>query len=76
MYVEIQAGKAGDSSSGMKRLETVQENDLILQDLRYFQFDLFKKVNAKKAFYVSRGQSDTMFYVDHPNPRYHKDEKS
>jgi len=73
MYVEIQAGKAGDPSSGMKRLETVQENDLILQDLGYFQFDLFKKVNTKKAFYVSRGRSDTMFYVDHPNPRYHKD---
>jgi len=50
MYVEIQAGKGGDSSSGMKRLETVQENDLILQDLGYFQFDLFKKVNRKKPF--------------------------
>lgn len=72
MYVEIQAGKAGDTASGMKRLETVQKNDLILQDLGYFQFDLFKEVNAKEAFYVSRGRSDTMFYVDHPNPRYHK----
>lgn len=49
MYVEIQAGKAGDSSSGMKRLETVQENDLILQDLGYFQFDLFIESEHKKS---------------------------
>jgi hypothetical protein len=72
MYVEVQAGKAGDTASGMKRLETVQENDLILQDLGYFQFDLFKEVNARKAFYVSRARADTMFYVDHPEPRYHE----
>ena len=72
MFVEIQAGKAGDSASGMKRLKTVQKSDLVLQDLGYFQYDLFKEGNKKEAFYVSRARSDTMFYVDHPNPRYHK----
>ncbi|HIZ54185.1 MAG TPA: IS4 family transposase [Candidatus Enterococcus avicola] len=73
IYVEIQAGKAGDSASGIKRLESLQKNDLILQDLGYFQYKLFEKVDEKKAFYVSRAPADTMFYVDHPNPRYHKD---
>lgn len=72
IYVEIQAGKAGDSTSGIKRLESLQKNDLILQDLGYFQYKLFEKVDEKQAFYVSRAPADTMFYVDAPNPQYHK----
>ncbi|QUW21859.1 IS4 family transposase [Sporosarcina sp. Marseille-Q4063] len=75
IYMEIQAGKAGDSASGIKRLESLQKNDLILQDLGYFQYKIFEKVDGKQAFYVSRAPADTMFYVDHPNPRYHKDGK-
>lgn len=72
IYVEIQAGKAGDTASGMARLDSLQKNDLVLQDLGYFQYKLFKTVDEKEAFYVSRARADTMFYVDSPNPRYHK----
>lgn len=72
VYVEIQAGKSGDSASGMERLETLEKNDLILQDLCYFQYEVFKKVDKEKAFYVSRARADTMFYKDHPHPRYHQ----
>ncbi len=72
MYVEIQAGKAGDSGPGMQRLESLQKGDLVLQDLGYFQYQLFKTIDEKEAFYVSRARADTMFYVDSPNPRYHR----
>lgn len=72
MYVEMQEGKAGDCPSGMKRLENVEPGELFLQDLGYFKYDLLEKIEESKAFYVSRAKSDTMFYVDHPELRYHK----
>lgn len=50
MYVEKQAGKAGDCPSGMKRLETVKIDDLILQGLGYFKFDMLKEIMKKDAF--------------------------
>lgn len=72
IYAELQAGKAGDTASGMNRLESLEKDDLILQDLGYFQYELFKIIDEKEAFYVSRARADTMFYIDSPNPRYHK----
>jgi len=75
LYMELQDGKAADSVSGMKRLDSVQENDLILQDTGYFNRKMFKKIDEAKAFYVSRAPIDTTFYVDSQNPRYHKDGK-
>lgn len=75
LYIEIQDGKAADSPSGMKRLDILQENDLILQDTGYFNRNTFKKIDEAKAFYVSRAPIDTTFYVDSENPRYHKDGK-
>ncbi|WP_255414209.1 IS4 family transposase [Sporosarcina sp. P37] len=71
-YVELQPGKAGDSPSGLSRLESVQKDDLLLQDLGYFKCDLFRKIEKKEAFYVSRARADTMFYVNSSHPRYHK----
>lgn len=72
LYMELQDGKAADSPSGMKRLDSLQENDLILQDTGYFNRKIFKKIDEIKAYYVSRAPVDTSFYVDSPNPRYHK----
>lgn len=71
-YVELQPGKAGDSLSGLNRLESVQKDDLLLQDLGYFKCDLFRKIEEKEAFYVSRTRADTMVYVDSPSPRFHE----
>lgn len=72
LYVELQPGKAGDTPSGLNRLESVQKDELLLQDLGYFKCDIFRKIAEKQAFYVSRARADTMFYVDSPNPRYNK----
>lgn len=72
-YIEIQAGKSADTPSGLKRLESVRVNELILQDLGYFQYKAFEKIDQANAFYISRCKADTMFYVDHPEPQYHKD---
>jgi len=75
LYMELQDGKAADSLSGLKRLDSLQENDLILQDTGYFNQKVFRKIDEGKAFYVSRAPIDTTFYVDSQNPRYHKDGK-
>lgn len=76
LYMELQDGKSADSPSGMKRLDSLQENDLILQDTGYFNRKIFKKIDEAKAYYVSRAPADTTFYVDSLNPRYHKDGKT
>ena len=72
LYAKLQPGKAGDTPSGLNRLESVQKDDLLLQDLGYFKCDIFREIVEKQAFYVSRARADTMFYVDSPNPRYDK----
>lgn len=72
-YLELQDGKSADSPSGMKRLDSLLENDLILQDTGYFNRETFKKIDEAKAYYVSRAPADTSFHLDSSNPRYHKD---
>lgn len=72
-YLEIQPAKAGDCPSGQKRLANIRKDELFLQDLGYFQYDTFEQIDKGKAFYISRARTDTMFYTDHPSPRYHPD---
>jgi len=71
LYIGIQPGKAGDCPAGMERLQSIQKDDLFLQDLGYFQFDMLKQISAAEAFFVSRAKSDTMFHTEHPNPTCH-----
>src|SRR5690554_5006445 len=71
MYIGIQAGKAADCPAGMERLKSIQKDDLFLQDLGYFKFDMLKQIGEADAFFVSRAKSDTMFHTDHPSPTYH-----
>lgn len=72
-YIELQAGKADDCPSGMKRLETVEKGDLLLQDLGYFQYKLFQKIDEKEAFFISHARVDTTYFVDHLDPPRHPD---
>lgn len=71
LYIDLQAGKAGDCPAGMERLQNLEKNDLFLQDLGYFKFDMLKYIAERDAFYVSRAKSDIRFHTAHPNPRYH-----
>lgn len=71
LYIGIQSGKAGDCPAGMERLQDIQKDDLFLQDLGYFKFDMLKQIMMAGAFFVSRAKSDTMFSTAHPNPKYH-----
>jgi hypothetical protein len=72
LYVELQPGKEGDSSPGKKRLQSVQKNDLVLQDLGYYNYKVFQEIDDKGAYYVSRARSDARIYIDNPHPRYRK----
>lgn len=74
-YVKIQPAKAADCPAGRERLATIRKGDLFLQDLGYYQYTTFEQINEKHAFYVSRARTDTMFYIDHPTPRYHPNGK-
>lgn len=71
LYIGIHSGKAADCPAGMERLKSVQKDDLFLQDLGYFKFEMLKQIGEAGAFFVSRAKSDTMFHTDHPSPVYH-----
>lgn len=70
-YVKIQPAKAGDCPAGQERLATIRKDDLFLQDLGYYQYDTFEQMDGAGAFFVSRARTDTMFFIDHPTPRFH-----
>src|SRR5699024_12163166 len=56
LYIYMQPGKAGDSSAGMKLVKSVRKNDLALQDLGYYSYTVFREIDEKGAYYVSRAR--------------------
>lgn len=71
LYINLQPGKAGDGPAGLERLQNLQKDDLFLQDLGYFKFEILEEINKREAFFISRAKADTRFHTLHPNPRYH-----
>lgn len=66
-------GKDNDALYGQSRIETIKPGDLFLQDLGYFHFPTFEKMQAADAYYVSRVRPDCSVYIKNPSLRYHKD---
>lgn len=75
-YVELQPGKSGDCPAGTARLQHIQPDELFLQDLGYFQFDILKRIAKEHAFYITRARSDTMFYLVPSSPELQRNGKT
>ena len=68
---ELQAGVSSDARYSIKICEHLNKNDLIVQDLGYFNSKYFKQVNDKKAFFISRLKSTVNLY-EFQNNNYNK----
>ena len=53
LYFDLMNGRDADNPAGMTRLPLIQESELVLQDLGYFQFD-FLKGARKGAFFITK----------------------
>lgn len=71
LYFDVMNGRDSDNPAGMTRLPLIQEGELVLQDLGYFQFDFFEEVHAKGAFYLTKMRKDTQLFVEVNNPPRH-----
>ena len=49
--------------------KNIKRGDLRLADLGYYKESYFKKIDADKAFYISKIKSTTSLYKKNPNPK-------
>lgn len=62
------AGSENDKSYGSYCLEEVEERDLCIRDLGYFDMKDFKQIHNKNAFYVSRIKLNSAVYTKNTSP--------
>ncbi len=62
-FYRLESGKTSDSESGLETLSFVEQGDLVIQDLGYFNVELFHRIEQKQAFYLSRMKLDAKAYV-------------
>ncbi len=62
---ELSIGSARDSDSieGMKNIDTIPENALLIRDLGYFSPKNFKEISKRGISFISRGKSQWNFYI-------------
>lgn len=62
---ELSVGSAIDSDSieGMKNIDSVPENTLLIRDLGYFSPKNFKEISKRGISFISRGKSQWIFYI-------------
>lgn len=62
-FYSLEAGSNSDSESGLETLKFVESENLIIQDLGYFNVEILNKIQQKKAYYLSRMKLDAKAYV-------------
>ena len=74
LYFDLMNGRDADNPAGMTRLPLIQERELVLQDLGYFQFD-FLKGARKRCFLYHKTKKDTQLFVEVSHPPRHPNGK-
>lgn len=54
--------KQSDKAYGDRWMQNINENELIIRDLGYYSIDSYKKIEDRKAFYISRLKSIIKIY--------------
>lgn len=73
LWLQEEDSKAADIHAGFQRLMTIKPKDLCMQDLGYFDLDLFEAIERHDAFILSRARLDTQFFLEVANPPRHPD---
>lgn len=61
-FYSIEAGTTSDSKSGFETMKFISPGDLVLEDLGYFNVELFTCIEQKQAYYLSRMKIDAKVY--------------
>ena len=61
--IELHEGKKPDQALSEKIMAFLQPNDLVLRDLGYFCLNIFARIAAKKAFFLSRFLTSVHVYL-------------
>ncbi len=70
LNVQIGPGKNNDKTYGTNCLKTIEEGDLCLRDLGYFDLGDLQAIHDKEAYYISRLKLNTRIYIKNPEPEY------
>ena len=61
--ISIGSSRDSDSTEGMKNIDKVPANTLLLRDLGYFCPKVFKELSSKSIYFISRAKSQWNFYT-------------
>lgn len=61
--------KQSDETYADERMDNINERELMIRDLGYYSIDSYKKIEDRKAFYISRLKSQIKIYERH-NEQY------
>lgn len=62
-----------DTKAGELRLPFIEEEELCVQDLGYFDLKTLRKIEEQQAYFLTKARADTYMAYRNPFPSYHKD---
>ena len=68
LHVQSGEGSHNDKVYGSSCLEDIQDNDLFLRDLGYFDLHDLNQIRKQNAFFVSRIKLNIRVYIKNPTP--------
>ncbi|WP_303966915.1 IS4 family transposase, partial [Sporosarcina ureae] len=74
-FLKVDFIHINDAKMGSERLPYVVENELCMQDLGYFSFEQFKRMDQSGVFFISKTRNDMYLAYKNPYPTYHKNGK-
>jgi hypothetical protein len=72
MHIDVEPARGSDNTFGSKINNTFKPKDLSLRDLGYFNFNDFKDIESKGAFYISRLKPNVAVYLKNEDVVYYK----
>lgn len=73
LHFQLMNGRDADTPAGWARVDQIQKNELILQDLGYFEYRLLQTLDEKGAYFVTKGKKDIQLFLEVPCPPLHPD---
>ena len=61
---ELSSATVNDNKYTDKVVKSLESAELVIYDLGYFCIKSFKEIIAKRAYFVSRIKTNTLFYID------------
>lgn len=71
-FLNVDFDNINDSKMADQRIPFLDEQDLCLQDLGYFSFEQFKKMDKAGVYFISKTRNDVYLAYKNAYPAYHK----